>query len=170
MNTQQGMFGMNVDILANNPPIKWYFIIAIPFTALVLILAVLIRGRHWIKSKVIPKKSRTRSSEEGINVGNNGAGWRKSRSELIGISFDLAQLKEGLAFRMLEREVIWRIVLKTTSHFSSSWLTVLKDYLCKATWNLGDAYFFRKLVESTTPGEESILLNVSGEESGLSHK
>jgi hypothetical protein len=63
---KQGMFGMNVDILANNPSIKWYFIIAIPFTALVLIIAVLIRGRHWIKRNMIPTRNRTSSGEEGV--------------------------------------------------------------------------------------------------------
>jgi hypothetical protein len=57
---------MNVDILANNPSIKWYFIIAIPFTALVLIIAILIRGRHWLKRNLIPKRNRTRSSEEDV--------------------------------------------------------------------------------------------------------
>jgi hypothetical protein len=46
------MFGMNVDVLADNPSIQWYFIIAIPFTVLVLVIAVLIRGRKWIVVRV----------------------------------------------------------------------------------------------------------------------
>ncbi|KAK6332784.1 hypothetical protein TWF696_002807 [Orbilia brochopaga] len=33
-----GLFGMNVDILADNPSFGWYFVIAIPFLILVLVI------------------------------------------------------------------------------------------------------------------------------------
>ncbi|KAF2133257.1 hypothetical protein P153DRAFT_363472 [Dothidotthia symphoricarpi CBS 119687] len=58
-----GMFGMNVDLLADNPPIKWYFIIAIPATSLVLIVAILIRSRKWIRMRLSrPRRKVTKGS------------------------------------------------------------------------------------------------------------
>ena len=35
---------MNVDVLSNNPSIRWYFIVAIPFTVLVLVVAALMQN------------------------------------------------------------------------------------------------------------------------------
>lgn len=41
-NLEQGIFGMNVDILVNTPPsIAWFFIVGVPATGLVLIIAFL---------------------------------------------------------------------------------------------------------------------------------
>ncbi|KAL6158211.1 hypothetical protein ACJQWK_07764 [Exserohilum turcicum] len=53
-----GMFGMNVDVLADNPSIKWYFIIAVPSTALVVLVAVLIRRRRLISKYVSLKREK----------------------------------------------------------------------------------------------------------------
>ncbi|MCJ1419142.1 hypothetical protein MMC32_005495 [Xylographa parallela] len=47
--TVSGLFGMNVDVLADNPSIKWYFIITIPLMVLVILIAMMIRGRKKIK-------------------------------------------------------------------------------------------------------------------------
>lgn len=38
-----GFFGMNVDIFANNPSIKWYFVVAVPMMLLVLIFWYVIK-------------------------------------------------------------------------------------------------------------------------------
>lgn len=49
---------MNVDVLADNPSIKWYFIIAVPSTALVVLVAVLIRRRRLISKYVSLKREK----------------------------------------------------------------------------------------------------------------
>ncbi|KIW82143.1 hypothetical protein Z517_05170 [Fonsecaea pedrosoi CBS 271.37] len=43
--TVSGLFGMNVDVLVDNPSIKWYFVVAVPLTLLVVGMALFIR-RH----------------------------------------------------------------------------------------------------------------------------
>lgn len=54
----KGLFGMNVNILADNPSVKWYFIIALPATALVLIVALLFRRRKWIRGILFRRNHR----------------------------------------------------------------------------------------------------------------
>lgn len=52
----QGLFGMNIDLLANNPSVKWYFIVAVPFLVLVLGLALILSYAAPIMAKVRSKK------------------------------------------------------------------------------------------------------------------
>ncbi|OAL34736.1 hypothetical protein AYO20_05931 [Fonsecaea nubica] len=44
--TVSGLFGMNVDVLADNPSIKWYFVVAVPLTLLVVGMVLFIRRRR----------------------------------------------------------------------------------------------------------------------------
>lgn len=43
------MFGMNVDVFKNDPPLKWYFIGSVPFMVLLLILTVALRQISFSK-------------------------------------------------------------------------------------------------------------------------
>ena len=52
----QGLFGMNIDLLANNPSVKWYFIVAVPSLVLVLGLALILNYAALIRAKVRSKK------------------------------------------------------------------------------------------------------------------
>ncbi|KAH8771239.1 hypothetical protein BGZ57DRAFT_896399 [Hyaloscypha finlandica] len=51
-----GLFGMNIDLLANNPSVKWYFIVAVPSLVLVLGLALILNYAAPIMAKVRSKK------------------------------------------------------------------------------------------------------------------
>ncbi|KAF8854310.1 hypothetical protein BDZ45DRAFT_805944 [Acephala macrosclerotiorum] len=51
-----GLFGMNIDLLANNPSVKWYFIVAVPFLVLVLGLALILNYAAPIRAKMRSKK------------------------------------------------------------------------------------------------------------------
>ena len=40
---------MNVDVLKNDPPLKWYFISSVPFMVLLLVLTVALRQISFSK-------------------------------------------------------------------------------------------------------------------------
>ncbi|KAF3919394.1 hypothetical protein ABW21_db0206460 [Orbilia brochopaga] len=52
--TISGFFGMNVDILANNPPFAWYFVIAVPF--LILVLVITLTFQHIVSFACMTKE------------------------------------------------------------------------------------------------------------------
>jgi Mg2+ and Co2+ transporter CorA len=58
------MFGMNVDVLADSPSIKWYFIIAVPLTVLTLTLALVVHERHQIRQKMSRFRKRRKPTQE----------------------------------------------------------------------------------------------------------
>jgi hypothetical protein len=43
---------MNIDLLADNPSVKWYFIVAVPFLVLVLGVAFFMQNLVVIKASV----------------------------------------------------------------------------------------------------------------------
>jgi hypothetical protein len=49
---------MNIDLLADNPPVKWYFIVAAPFLVLVLGVAFVMQYAATIKARVRAYKAK----------------------------------------------------------------------------------------------------------------
>ncbi|KAL8717905.1 MAG: hypothetical protein Q9225_004898 [Loekoesia sp. 1 TL-2023] len=47
--TGLSIFGMNVDVLSNDPPLKWYFMSSVPFMALLLAATVALRKISFSK-------------------------------------------------------------------------------------------------------------------------
>jgi hypothetical protein len=43
---------MNINLLANNPSVKWYFIVAVPFLVLVLGVAFVMQNLTAIKARL----------------------------------------------------------------------------------------------------------------------
>jgi hypothetical protein len=41
---------MNINLLADDPSVKWYFIVAVPFLVLVLGVALVLNYAGWIKA------------------------------------------------------------------------------------------------------------------------
>lgn len=50
---------MNIDLLADNPSVKWYFIVAIPFLVLVVGIALIMQNMTVIQSMLRSRRQST---------------------------------------------------------------------------------------------------------------
>lgn len=56
---------MNVDVFVNSPPLKWYFVSAVPFMVVLLLVAIMLRNISFSKTKArIWRMSRSDGGKE----------------------------------------------------------------------------------------------------------